>query len=286
MSPKPPPPKGPNPSAVRPVAPHVQRAVAAPLQAKLQPPAASGRQPAAHVRAAASAVQAKPAIPPGSGTIQETPGWALGLGLAGAAVGGFLAAPWIVTGAAIGGAIGATVGAFVGNEPAAPGPVPAPVHVPLTNRVFAQDPVGRGGSYGQMKALSARNVREADHTPPKSTYRGTPYAWVTENNMPAVSIPYVVHRRGQGGAGGGVTTTGSSRVVVHYREHHIRAHLLNNDFKQAMIVAFDDQKNAAPNPLYLVSGQREAAEYAHSIGLLTNDRELAEVIAAVERITY
>jgi hypothetical protein len=96
----------------------------------------------------------------------------------------------------------------------------------------------------------------------------------------------VILEDGPWSAGGGVTTTGSSQIVVRYREHFIRQHLLNNDFKAAMIVAFNDQKNSAPNTLFLVRGQRAAAEYARSIGLLRSDLELAEVIEAIERISY
>jgi hypothetical protein len=214
-------------------------------------------------------------------------GLATGLGITGAVVGGMFFSPWLLA-AAIGGVTGAAVGSWLGSstESTTNTASTTPTTAPLTTRVFPADPLARGGRYGDVKLLSAFGIREADHVPPKSTYKGTPYATISENDMPAVSIPYSVHRLGQSGSGKGVTTTGSSRVVVQYREEYIRENLKKKDFKSAMIVALNDQKNAAPNTLNLVTGQREAAEYARSIGLLKDDLELAEVIQAIERITY
>ena len=104
--------------------------------------------------------------------------------------------------------------------------------------------------------------------------------------MPSVSISYATHRKGQGGAGGGVTTTGSSTVVRQFRTAQIAVHMRAGRFVDAMIVAINDQKNAAENPVYLARGQTEAAEYARSFGLLRDDEELARVIEVINRITY
>lgn len=226
---------------------------------------------------------------PPSPAVAQRMGWGTTLGLGGVLAGGAIALGTglaLAPGLALAGGLGAgglLLGSMLGGGSA---PAPAvPGWISNSSRNFPVDPACRGGSYGDMKKLSKRNVREADHTPPKSTYAGTPFKHYTENQMPAVSIAYSVHRLGQKGAGGGVSTTGSSAIVVQYRDEAIHALLVKGDFKGAMMEAFKDQKNAAPNALALANGQAEAALYALKVGLLKSQDELLEVLQLVDRIT-
>ena len=120
--------------------------------------------------------------------------------------------------------------------------------------------------------------READHTPPKSTYKGTPFEWLSEDYMPAVSIEKDMHRKG-------VSTTGSYGDAVQYREKTIKGYLIKGNFMMAMIEAFKDQKNAAVHSLYYAISQAGAARYAHGMKLLT-DAQLDVVLKYIQTETY
>jgi hypothetical protein len=144
-----------------------------------------------------------------------------------------------------------------------------------------------GGGYEDVRAFNQlvkkyklSFEREADHTPPKSTYKDTPYAWLSDLEKPAVSIEKEMHRKG-------VTTTGSYEVSIKYREGVIHRYLKAGNFKAALIESFKDQKNAAPHWTYYAVSQAAAARYARSLPPslvngklkpLLNDRELAEVL--------
>lgn len=143
-----------------------------------------------------------------------------------------------------------------------------------------------GGSYKGTKDISSRNMRESDHTPPKSTYDNSPYDHISENDMPAISMPWIVHRQGQSGMGGGVSTTGSQAYIVQYRGE-ISTYMQNGEFYKAFAMAALDQQNALATLLLdlkkakidatllgkyvssLIPAQMAALSYAMSIGLLS-----------------
>ncbi len=207
---------------------------------------------------------------------------------AGAAVVGGIGLTTLGTGlaATVGGPLLAAAGfGYLGYRAVAGTTSSAQGYHPNTTRAYAHDPVAVGGSYRHARTYSQRGVREADHTPPKSTYAGTPYAGTSEGDMPAVSVGYDVHRDGQGGAGGGVSTTGSSTVVRRFRNEAIHDRMRAHDFEGAMIASFNDQRNAAPNPQYLVQGQVQAAYQALQLGHI-DQAAYQRILQEIYRITY
>lgn len=152
-----------------------------------------------------------------------------------------------------------------------------------------------GGSYKSTKDISCQGVRESDHTPPKSTYAGTYYNGISEDNMPAVSMPWIVHRQGQSGMGGGVSTTGSQAYIVSYRSG-IAEHMKKKEFYKAFIMAAIDQQNALGSLLSslksakvdvsllaklvttLIPAQLDALNYAEKLGLVTDVQKSAVLI--------
>ena len=169
-----------------------------------------------------------------------------------------------------------------------------------------------GGGYRHVRAFNElaekffKSTREADHTPPKSTYKGTDFEVISVSEMPAVSLDRRVHRYYVSTIGSsdeakifraGTTNLKSKNPpAIKYDEEAIKTYMEAGNFKKAMLQSFSDQKNAAPHSTYYAVSQTLAAEYAYSLppikrkdgttrGLLTYD-ELHEVLAFVWHKTY
>ncbi len=163
------------------------------------------------------------------------------------------------------------VAAVGGAGPAAPGP-----YAPF-GAMGAIDPVSVGGRHGTVKGHSARGVRESNHVPPKNVYRGTPYAGVAEDNMPAHSLLYRDHRTPRGRVGGAATSTGSSDVSRGYRDV-LRQYMNAGEFWKAMMIDINDVLNThGLNRDWHIPGLMAAAQYARDSGLLNNEDELHAV---------
>ncbi|AWT16768.1 MULTISPECIES: hypothetical protein [Stenotrophomonas] len=97
------------------------------------------------------------------------------------------------------------------------------------------------GPHSSTKKSSSLGQFESEHLFPHAALKlsGIGFNYQSE---PTLSIPYVVHRAGQGGAGGGVTSTGSSSVASAWSSH--LGTLARSDFPAALRLAVIDQLNA------------------------------------------
>ncbi|XXT19766.1 RHS repeat-associated core domain-containing protein [Sorangium sp. So ce429] len=149
---------------------------------------------------------------------------------------------------------------------------------------------GYAGLYGDVqKNTSERNVREAEHTVPKSAWKGS--AWNRHaNQMPAVSIPYQDHRGGVSGAGGGVSSTGRSTTARDWQKH-VRTLMRNGQSYDAIrATVIDDMNSSTPRGRNAPGLIRILDEYAkiedpHGRPMLTRD-EVGELKNLVADIHY
>ncbi|HSG38421.1 MAG TPA: RHS repeat-associated core domain-containing protein, partial [Thermoanaerobaculia bacterium] len=85
--------------------------------------------------------------------------------------------------------------------------------------------IGMGGRHGQTKKYSQKGLVESNHFPAANVYKDTPYAGISREHMPAVTMPYDAHRN--------AASTGSSHRARDWREKH-RKYLRKRQFHRAM----------------------------------------------------
>ena len=134
--------------------------------------------------------------------------------------------------------------------------------------------VGVGGAYKDVKKASLKWVVEANHMPPKSTYKGSPYEHIDVNDMPALSLPYKVHRA--------APSTGNSKKSQDYRarqNNHMKKRrpdlAMEMEIKDTVGRMKGDRRRAC------IAGCGNAIRHAKKIGLLTapHARRLQQYIA-------
>jgi hypothetical protein len=149
---------------------------------------------------------------------------------------------------------------------AAPAPAPAPAPGTIQRCVYCGNPgcgagevCGRSadfeglftpglntravGPYSEARTESQRYVQEAEHMMPAAAWRasGLPHSY---GQLPAMGIPYDMHRGGQSGAGGGVTSTGSSHTARGWSQQ-LGGMLAAGQTREAFQAAATDEYNAA-----------------------------------------
>jgi uncharacterized protein with PIN domain len=99
------------------------------------------------------------------------------------------------------------------------------------------------GLHGQTKKSSKRKVYESEHVIPHQAWKlsGSKTRY---DKLPAMSIPYDMHRGGVSGAGGGVTSTGSSHTAKGWAIR-LSDKMKGGDMAGALLDVANDEYNSA-----------------------------------------
>jgi ribosomal protein S18 acetylase RimI-like enzyme len=129
---------------------------------------------------------------------------------------------------------------------------------------------------------SQQYVRESEHMLPLRTVNVL-YPGSNPMDEPAHSIPYAMHRQGQGGAGGGISSTGSSATARDWNTHLQNLHAVNPlDMFRAVAVDTYHSAKLTGAPLGQIIANVKQVLLAHQqIGRLT----LADVNTIVNELT-
>lgn len=113
---------------------------------------------------------------------------------------------------------------------------------------------GVGGAHGNTKGKSEYRKVESNHFPASDSYTGTPYAGISRDKMPAVTMLYDDHRM--------VMSTGGSHDSKAYRNIQ-RDYLKKEQFAMAMKMDIVDMMSYSLNSKELKQGIIEAIHYAY-----------------------
>ena len=148
----------------------------------------------------------------------------------------------------------------------------------------ASNPQPTGGPHKDVQKVSEQYKWESNHTPPKDAYKDTPYEWVNEFDMPAVSMHFYNHRNARGRLGG-ASSTGGSGVQKDWAET-LRGYMKNKEFYKAMALdAIDILNTTHPNREYYQAALVKAADYARDAGLIDQDGHLIVIGVIMGQLT-